>query len=293
MSPDDQRPAAERPGPAGAPVCYRHPDRETNIRCTRCERPVCGDCMVSASVGFQCPDCVHTGSRQVREARTVGGGRIAPANGVVTKVLIGLNVAVFLLAQVIGDTFVQRLWLIGRWYDGGEWQGVAEGEWYRLLSSTFLHEQIWHVALNMVGLWMLGPPLEAALGRIRFVALYVVAGLGGSALSYLLAAQNQPSLGASGAIFGLFGAMIVLGRRMRYDLRPLIVLLVLNLVITFLNTNSIDWRAHVGGLVAGTLAAIGLVYAPRRNRTVIQVLSLFAVLAVAAALVVVRTSQLA
>ncbi|MYW01818.1 rhomboid family intramembrane serine protease [Streptomyces sp. SID3343] len=299
MSPDDQQPGTPQPGPAGPPVCYRHPDRVSHIRCTRCERPVCGDCMVSASVGFQCPDCVHQGTRQVREARTVAGGRVEPSSGLVTKVLIGLNIAVFVLVLATGDgplgnKVVGRLELLGLAFvpSLGEVGGIADGEWYRLVTAAFLHQQFWHIGLNMVGLWMLGPALEAALGRIRFIALYLVSALGGSALSYLIAAQNQPSLGASGAIFGLFGAMIVLGRRLKYDLRPLIVLLVLNLMITFLNTDSIDWRAHLGGLAAGTLAAIGLVYAPRRNRTLIQVGSLLAVLAVIVAIVAIRTAQL-
>ncbi|MFI6583335.1 rhomboid family intramembrane serine protease [Embleya sp. NPDC050493] len=292
MSSDEQRPGTA--GPAGPPVCYRHPDRETNIRCTRCERPVCGDCMVSASVGFQCPDCVRQGTRQVREARTVAGGRVATAtaNAIVTKTLIGLNLAVFLLVLVVGDKFVDRMILVGRFFDGGEWQGVAEGQWYRLLTAAFLHQQVWHIGLNMVGLWMLGPPLEAALGRTRFVALYLVSAFGGTALSYLIADPRQGSLGASGALFGLFGAMIVLGRRLRYDLRPLGILLALNLMITFLNMGTIDWRAHIGGLVAGTLAAIGLVYAPQRNRTLIQVGTLLAVSAVIVVIVLVRTAQI-
>lgn len=290
MSPDQQQPGAA--GPAGPPVCYRHPDRESNIRCTRCERPVCGDCMVSASVGFQCPDCVRQGTRQVREARTVAGGRVAPANAIVTKTLIGLNLAVFLLVLVVGDKFVDRMILFGRYFMGGEWQGVAEGQWYRLLTAAFLHQQVWHIALNMVGLWMLGPPLEAALGRIRFIALYLVSAFGGTALSYLIADPHQASLGASGALFGLFGAMIVLGRRLRYDLRPLLILLALNLMITFLNMSTIDWRAHMGGLVAGTLTAIGMVYAPQRNRTLIQVGTVLAVTAIIVAIVLIRTAQI-
>ncbi|MGC0415380.1 rhomboid family intramembrane serine protease [Embleya sp. AB8] len=292
MSPDEQQPGAT--GPTGPPVCYRHPDRESNIRCTRCERPVCGDCMVSASVGFQCPDCVRQGGRRVREARTVAGGRVVPtsASAIVTKTLIGLNLAVFVLVLVIGNNFVDRMLLFGRFFMGGRWQGVAEGQWYRLLTATFLHQQFWHIALNMVGLWMLGPPLEAALGRTRFIALYLVSGLGGSATSYLIADPHQGSLGASGALFGLFGAMIVLGRRLNHDLRPLVILLVLNLMITFLNMGTIDWRAHIGGLITGTLAAIGLVYAPQRNRTPIQVGSLLAVSAVIVAVVLIRTAQL-
>ncbi|NUL15205.1 rhomboid family intramembrane serine protease, partial [Streptomyces lunaelactis] len=116
---------------------------------------------------------------------------------------------------------------------GASVQGVAEGQWYRLLTSMFLHGSIMHIAFNMLSLWWIGGPLEAALGRARYLALYFVSGLAGSALTYLLAEPNQASLGASGAIFGLFGATAVLMRRLKYDMRPVIILLVINLVITF------------------------------------------------------------
>ncbi|MGW7572727.1 rhomboid family intramembrane serine protease [Streptomyces sp. NPDC054765] len=287
-------------GNDGLPGCYRHPDRPTGIRCTRCDQPICPECMVSASVGFQCPDCVRgSGSGHAPRAsapRTIAGGTIASDPRLVTKILLGINVAVFLAVQVTGGALsplVNHLDLLGLAVEPGRYQlvGVAEGEWYRLLTAMFLHQQIAHIAFNMLSLWWLGPPLEAALGRVRFIALYLLAGLGGSALSYLLAAQNQPSLGASGAIFGLLGATAVLLRRLNYDMKPVLILLGLNLAFTFLWPN-IAWQAHVGGLVVGAAVAFGMVHAPRHRRTLVHsatcALALLAVIAV----VWVRTVQL-
>ncbi|MFI6765767.1 rhomboid family intramembrane serine protease [Streptomyces sp. NPDC050355] len=285
-------------GDDGLPGCYRHPDRPTGIRCTRCERPICPDCMVSASVGFQCPDCVRSGSGTghapgATAPRTIAGGTIAADPRLVTKILLGINAAVFLAVLAAGDELVGRLDLLGLAFDPSRYQlvGVAEGEWYRLLTAMFLHQQIPHIAFNMLSLWWLGPPLEAALGRLRFIALYMLAGLGGSALSYLLAAQNQPSLGASGAIFGLLGATAVLMRRMRYDMKPVLILLGLNLAFTFLWPH-IAWQAHVGGLVVGAAVAFGMVHAPRERRNVVHLATCAVALLAIGAVVWVRTLQL-
>ncbi|MGW7485443.1 rhomboid family intramembrane serine protease [Streptomyces sp. NPDC054786] len=288
-------------GNDGLPGCYRHPDRPTGIRCTRCDKPICPECMVSASVGFQCSDCVRGGSgtghaRQATAPRTIAGGTIAADPRLITKILLGLNVAVFIAVLVTGgDTswLPGRLDLVGLAADPSRFQlvGVAEGEWYRLLTAMFLHQQIPHIAFNMLSLWWLGPPLEAALGRLRFIALYLLAGLGGSALSYLLAAQNQPSLGASGAIFGLLGATAVLLRRLNYDMKPVLILLGLNLVFTFLWPN-IAWQAHVGGLVVGAAVAFGMVHAPRDRRTLVHIATCVVALLAIVAVVGVRTLQL-
>lgn len=257
--------------------CYRHPERETGIRCTRCERPICPECMITASVGFQCPDCVSSGSGtghapRANHPRTLAGGMLKADPRLVTKVLLGINVAVFIAVQVAGDRLAGELVMLGQWPDNAFFpptEGVAEGQWYRLLTSMFLHQQIWHIAMNMLGLWFLGPPLESALGRIRFVALYLLSGLGGGALTYVIADPGQPSLGASGAIFGLFGATAVLMRRMQYDMRPILILLAINLVFTFTWAN-IAWEAHIGGLVFGAAIAYALVHAPRERRTLVQ-----------------------
>ncbi|MBZ4020789.1 rhomboid family intramembrane serine protease [Streptomyces purpurogeneiscleroticus] len=282
----------------GSPRCYRHPDRATGISCTRCERPICPECMVSASVGFHCPECVRGGSGTghapgASRPRTVAGGALTADPRLLTKILIGVNVAVFVAAMVTGDRFVNALDLVGLAFDPGSLGlvGVAHGEWYRLITAMFLHQQVMHIAFNMLSLWWLGPPLEAALGRARFLALYFLAGLGGSALSYLLAAQNQPSLGASGAVFGLLGATAVLLRRLNYDMKPVLILLGLNLAFTFLWPN-IAWQAHVGGLVVGAAVTYAMVHAPRGRRNAVQAAACVLALLVIVAVVWIRTLQL-
>jgi membrane associated rhomboid family serine protease len=285
----------EAASPAADPaVCYRHPDREAHIRCVRCERRICPACMVPASVGFQCPECVREGNKSVRRATTIFGGRITDDPGWVSKVLIGINVVVYALQVVIGPTLEHRFWLIaGPVFDVrlGETVGVADGEYWRLLTAAFLHGSVIHLALNMYALYLFGPPLEAAFGRARFLALYVVAALGGSAASYAVASPGQPSLGASGAVFGLLGAFFVVNRRLRRDSSGLLVLLAINLAYGFIAPN-IDWRAHLGGLVTGALCAVALAYAPERRRTALQVAGLVAVLVVVLVVVMLTTLSL-
>ncbi|MFI2201939.1 rhomboid family intramembrane serine protease [Streptomyces sp. NPDC020192] len=295
----DQAEGSTQGGAAhSVPGCYRHPDRETGVRCTRCERPICPECMISASVGFQCPECVRAGSGTghaptAARPRTITGGTMTADPRLLTKILIGINIAVFLAQQAIGDTVTEHFELIGRaqYSQFGPFEGVAEGQYYRLLTAMFLHGNITHILFNMLSLWWIGGPLEAALGRARYLSLYFVSGLAGGALTYLLAAPNQPSLGASGAIFGLFGATGVLMRRLNYDLRPIIALLVINLIITFTWAN-IAWQAHIGGLVAGVAVGYAMVHAPREKRTLIQYGACAVVLAVVVVLTLVRTAQL-
>ncbi|MFF3496376.1 rhomboid family intramembrane serine protease [Streptomyces sp. NPDC002795] len=283
----------------GTPGCYRHPDRPTGISCTRCERPICPECMVSASVGFQCPECVRGGSGtghapSANQPRTMAGGTITSDPRLVTKVLLGLCVAVFVVQMAVGERFTERFEMLGlAWVpDLGGLEGVAEGQWYRLLTAMFLHGSYVHIAFNMLSLWWIGGPLEAALGRARYIALYLVSGLAGSALTYLLAAQNQPSLGASGAIFGLFGATAVLMRRLNYDLRPVIALLVINLIFTFSPGFNIAWQAHIGGLAGGLIVGYAMVHAPRERRALVQYGTCALVLVAVLVTVVVRSAQL-
>lgn len=300
MGPKDQQPPGSQdqsPAADGPLTCYRHPGRQTAIRCTRCERPICPDCMVSASVGFQCPDCVRQGSgtghspAAVRP-RTIAGGAVASDPRLITKILLGINVAVFVAVLADGG-LVDDLLLLGRanFYFGGPPQGVAEGQWYRLVTSVFLHQEWFHIGFNMLGLWWLGGPLEAALGRARYLALYMLSGLAGSALTYWITAPEQGSLGASGAIFGLLGATAVLMRRMNYDMRPVIGLLALNLLFTF-TWGGIAWQAHIGGLVAGIVIAIGMVHAPRERRALVQWGTCALVLAAVVVIVLARTASL-
>jgi membrane associated rhomboid family serine protease len=299
QGPTGQGPADQGPQDAHRlPTCHRHPDRETGIRCTRCDRAICPECMVNASVGFQCPDCVRSGSGTghaptANRPRTLAGGAVAADPRLVTKVLIGLNLALFLVQLSVGDRFTDRFDLIGRAYvpSLGSLEGIAYGQWYRLLTAMFLHGSYIHILFNMLSLWWIGGPLEAALGRARYLALYFTAGLAGSALTYLLAAPNQPSLGASGAIFGLFGATAVLMRRLNYDMRPIIVLLVINLIITF-GWGNIAWQAHIGGLVAGVVIGYAMVHAPRERRSLVQYGTCALVLVVVVVLTLLRTAQL-
>ncbi|MFJ2632578.1 rhomboid family intramembrane serine protease [Streptomyces sp. NPDC087422] len=278
-----------------AVCCYRHPDRETGIRCTRCDRPICPECMVNASVGFQCPDCVNESSRHTAAPRTVAGGTVAADPFLITKILIGLNIAVFLLVQAVGDRLVYDLGLYAVCGNDPFGQhgciGVAQGpdQWYRLITSAFLHQAVLHIGFNMLSLWWIGAPLERMLGRARYLALYLVAALGGSALVLLLAPSSL-TLGASGAVYGLFGATAVFMRRMRYDMRPVLILLALNIVFTF-TWADVSWQGHIGGLVAGTAIAIGMAYAPRERRDLVQWGTTAAVLVVSIALSVIAVAQ--
>ena len=280
-------PAGPAPGSDPA-VCYRHPDREAHIRCVRCERRICPECMIPASVGFQCPECVREGNKTVRQARTVFGGRVTNDPGWVTKVLIGINVVVYVLQQTVSGftpasgigAFAARVQI-----------GVADGEYYRLLTSAFLHGSILHIALNMYALYLFGPPVEAALGRVRFAALYLASALGGSALSYAFANPLVPSLGASGAVFGLLGAYLVLNRKLGRDTSGVMALLVINFVFGLIAPN-IDWRAHLGGLVTGSLCAAVIAYAPADRRTAIQVGGFVVVAVLVVAVILWRTAAL-
>ncbi|MFI6350946.1 rhomboid family intramembrane serine protease [Streptomyces sp. NPDC050560] len=297
------RARGDAPGPAGAsglPGCYRHPDRETGVRCVRCERPICPDCMVSASVGFQCPECVRGGSGtghspSANQPRTLAGGTALGDPRLITKLLIVANVVMFAVIQA-SSHLVDDVVLIGAWppkdvFPPGSYhptQGVAAGEWYRLVSSMFAHQQVWHIGFNMLSLWWLGGPLEVALGRLRFITLYLLAGLAGGALTYVVASPSEASLGASGAVYGLFGATAVLVRKLRYDMRPVVVLLLINLLFTF-TISGIAWQAHIGGLVAGVAIAYAMVHAPRERRRLVQWGTSGLVFAVVVAAVVIRS----
>jgi membrane associated rhomboid family serine protease len=294
QGPEDQGPQQAE----GLPGCYRHPDRETGIRCTRCERPICPECMVSASVGFHCPDCVRGGSGtghrpDAATPRTIAGGTIAADARLVTKILLGINLAVFIAVRA-SNSLLGDLVLIGAWPPAPfpTTEGVADGQWYRLVTSMFTHQEIWHIAFNMLSLWWLGGPLEAALGRARYLALYLVSGLVGSVLAYLLESPTTATLGASGAIFGLFGATAVLMRRLNYDMRPIIALLVINMIFTFNPAFDISWQAHIGGLVGGVVIGYAMVNAPRERRALIQYGTCALVLALVVVLTLVRTAQL-
>jgi membrane associated rhomboid family serine protease len=287
------------------PTCYRHPDRETWIRCQRCDRPICPDCMNEASVGHQCPDCVAEGRRTQRSAVTAFGGSAAAGRaGTVTRALIGVNVAVMILSVatggigavagggwggLLGGSTPLTLWgaVVPFVSYGNEVHGVATGEWWRLITAMFLHYGVLHLLMNMYALWIIGRELEANLGRARFLALYLLAGLGGNVASYLFS-PGSISVGASTAVFGLMAAVFVILKRLNRSVAPIVPVIVINLVFTFVISN-ISVSGHLGGLVVGALVAVVLAYAPRSNRTVFQAVGCGIILATMLAAVIVRT----
>ncbi|MBK9739021.1 MAG: rhomboid family intramembrane serine protease [Actinobacteria bacterium] len=240
--------------------------------------------MVPAPVGFQCPECVAGAAAQVRQPTTVAGGAII-AKPMVTYSLIGINVAVFLVQFAVGINAVAGDW--------GMWPaGIAmNGEWWRLGSAAFLHGSFLHIAFNMYVLFALGPTLERILGHYRYLLLYVLAAIGGGVASYLFSDVRTVSVGASGAIFGLMGALVVAGRRLRYDVTQVLVLLGINMVIGFI-APGVDWRAHLGGLVTGAAVAAIMVFPARRHRNAVQVSGIIGVVLILAALTMWRTAQI-
>ncbi len=170
-------------------------------------------------------------------------------------------------------------------------QGIAQGSYWQLITSTFAHYEILHIAMNMIGLWIFGAFLERELGRWRFLALYLTSGLVGSVAVYLLAPPHVSALGASGAVFGLFGAAFVILLRQHRDITQLLVLLALNLFISFTVPN-IAWQAHIGGLLAGFAIGAAFAYAPRQQRTIAAVGSIVGLVVLCAVVVAFRTAAL-
>jgi membrane associated rhomboid family serine protease len=264
--------------------------------------------MKPASVGFQCPSCVKEGAATVRQPRAAFGGasRTVP---IITYSFIGLNVLVFLVTTLTGtglvfggnpSTLFRKLALIpsttqpSYFFPSASFgHGVAEGGYYRLLTSTFLHFGIIHIALNMYLLYLLGPALEQAFGRLRFAGVYLVSGLSGAALSYALGPSFEQAAGASGAIFGLFGAFFVLQRKRGGDVTQIATIIGINLFISFAASSYIDWRGHVGGLIGGVAVGAAIVYAPTGpRRWVYQLVGAVGVLLLVVAGVALRTHQL-
>lgn len=238
--------------------------------------------MRSAAVGHQCVDCVNEGAKSVRRVTTTFGGKPV-GQPWVTYALIVINVVMFIAQKAVpGLQNELVLWPYGiALYD----------EHYRLITSAFLHDGLMHIVFNMWALYVVGPALEHWLGRSRFVGLYLLSALGGSVLVYQLSAINVGTLGASGAIFGLFGATLVLARKLNFDAKWIVGLIAINLVITFV-VPSISWQGHVGGLVTGAAVGWAYGYAPRAHRTLIHVAVAVGLLVVFAAAVWLRTASL-
>ncbi|MBA3783153.1 MAG: rhomboid family intramembrane serine protease [Nocardioides sp.] len=273
--------------------------------------------MRDAAVGFQCPGCVAEGAKSTRSGLAAYGGKRSGDPTLTSKVLIGINAAVFLLLVTTGGA-ASRLYDVLALLPGGrcvpigqsgyfpgvpessclgssghQWvPGVADGAFWQLITSAFLHVEIWHIGFNMLALWVLGPQLEAALGRTRFLALYLLSALAGSTLVYLLSAPQGSTLGASGAVFGLMGGLLVVAFKVRGNVQQILMWVGINVVITVVGRGFISWQGHAGGLVGGVLIAAIIVYAPRARRAVVQVVGLSSLSAVLVALIVARTLAL-
>ncbi|MEQ1735658.1 MAG: rhomboid family intramembrane serine protease [Rhodoglobus sp.] len=260
-----------------APVCYRHPKRETWVRCQRCDRPICPECQTPAAVGVQCPECIKEGSAGMQR-RSPGWVRaFAPGRGtVVTYVLIALNVVIYILQFVTAQELTDAWYLLP--------YSIGSEPW-RLITSAFLHSPgvIFHILFNMYALFIFGPVLEAFLGRTRFLALYLIGALGGS-LGVLTSVEvwvltdgvrNAPAgaLGASGAVFALMGAVFAMRKAMGVDVRQLLIVLVINLAVPFF-VPGIAWEGHVGGLVIGFLVGLILVRTRRPDQRRAQILGI-------------------
>ncbi len=305
------------PPPTGVPeFCYRHPNVETGVHCTRCGRPICPECMIPAPVGHQCPECVNEARREFRKGP---GRRIAAANirrrasaTTVLLVMIGAMYVVEIIAGGPGSLMTgpspAKLVDLGAsvaiWpAQNGDIVGIAAGQSWRLVTAMFLHAGLLHIAFNAYALWIFGSVVEQELGRVRFLLIYFATGIAASAASYAFGSTTVPevfipSVGASGAIFGIFGAFVTYNYRRRHlaiaaaRLRGAVTLVVINMVLAF-SIQGIDWRAHVGGFVAGLFAGFAAEgVGSASNRRLILVVGFAGLLAIAWGLVVWHTSQL-
>lgn len=247
-------PESPAPAPAGVPVCPRHPDRESWVRCQRCERPVCPACQRPAAVGVQCVDCVAEGAGTVRTPRTTLGGAVRSRDTLVTKVLIGLCVVMFAARYVLPPELYDYLQLINA--QSIYIDSFAAGNYWQPLTSAFLHAGTLHLLFNMYALWVTGQYLEPLLGRARFLALYLLSALGGAVGATLLPlTAGNTVVGASGAVFGLFAALFVVNRRLGRQSSQVLVLIGINLALGIV-VPGISWQGHVGGLVTGAVVAL-------------------------------------
>ena len=309
---DSVGPSTNLPPPPTRERCYRHPNVETGVHCTRCGKPICPDCMIPAPVGHQCPGCVADAQREYRQGAGKQVARARVRTTPVTKILM-LAIALGYVWELIvaggpgspldgptGQNLIDAGALVPA--TGGTpfalTGGLVGGEYWRLLSSMFLHAGLLHLAFNAYALWIFGQEVERDIGSVPMLTLFLVTGVFAGAVSYALAPGFIVAVGASGAIFGVLGAYIAYNWRRRQlamaqaRVRGAITLLVINLVIGF-SVPSIDWRAHVGGLVAGLVAgwAVDPSRPPALRRT-FTIAGLLALLVGAGVLVAFRTAQI-
>jgi membrane associated rhomboid family serine protease len=253
-------------------TCYRHPSRETGVSCANCGNPICTDCMTPTPVGMRCPDCAGQKTKVVTARSMV----VEPY---VTYALIAINVVVF-LAQVLtegggrasnGDVYIEAA-LFG--------PSVNDGEWYRILTAGFLHGNPIHLLLNMVVLWFLGQAIEPIFRHVKFAAIYFASLVAGS-FGALLLSPDSVTVGASGAVYGLIGALVIVyrDRGIAITQSPIFGLLVINVLFTFFYPG-ISIGGHVGGFIGGAAAAWLVLQAERRRSTVLALAGCAAVAAV-------------
>ncbi len=261
--------------------CYRHPDRETGVSCSNCGRPICHECMIPAPVGFHCPECVKQANAGGSRAKVVGrgqirsrwgsGGGVMGGNAPVTRILIGINVALFVVEMLLGATgFVgggsaDALVAMGALVPAY----VQAGDYWRLVTAMFLHGGLLHIAFNMYALYIGGSFLEMIAGRTKYLIIYLVAGFAGNAAVYVLAPAYSVTIGASTAIFGIFGALFVYSLHYKDTavgraLRSMGAVILINLLFTFL-VPGISWQGHIGGLIGGVAALEALTSFGRRD----------------------------
>ncbi|GAA1949418.1 rhomboid family intramembrane serine protease [Microbacterium aquimaris] len=263
--------------------CYRHPERQSFVLCQRCLRTICPECQTQGAVGVICPECMaeqrknRTTAQRKAERRWSRPRAVATYGGrpVVTYAIIALTALTYLITLIpgIGDV-VQSTLLF--WAPSLYPVLPVAFEPWTVLTVALVHSSFWHIGLNMLALWLIGRSLEPLLGRWRFLALYVLSTLGGSVAVALLS-FSTPVVGASGAIFGLFGALLVIGRHLGANVTGIAIILGLNLVIGFIPGFNVSWQAHVGGLVVGAL--VGFIFSVTRSprRRILQIALLIAV----------------
>ncbi|MDQ1130003.1 rhomboid family intramembrane serine protease [Microbacterium sp. SORGH_AS_0888] len=256
--------------------CYRHPDRQSFVLCQRCLRTICPECQTPAAVGVICPECMAEQRREQtpaqrraerRWSRSAPVAAVSSGQPVVTYTVIAICFGVYVLQLVLGPQVGQWL-LFSAGYLYPQITGVFEP--WRLLTSAFAHSSFWHVGLNMLSLWMIGRILEPLLGRGRFLALYLLSAIGGS-VGVALLAPSSAVVGASGAIFGLFGALVIIARHLGANLAGILIVVGINLAIGFVPGMGISWQAHVGGLVTGALVGLVLARTRRRDQRALQI----------------------
>ena len=262
------------------------------MSCTRCERPICPECLRPASVGFHCPDCVKQGNATVRRATAPYGGRIVARPGVVSLILGLLNLVAFVITVATapggltgntGSKLFDELELVPL-------RVAVDGEYWRLLGSAFLHIGLLHLAGNLLSLAIVGPALERVFGWWRFLAIYLVSALGGSVAVYLFGSPFGAVAGASGAIYGLFAATLIVVRKLGLDARFMVLAVALNFAVSF--APGISLLGHLGGFISGGLLTLAMVYAPKASRTSLQILAIGVLVAIMVSLVLIRTDML-